>query len=512
MIFTGILFGNNERCTKNKTIETEMPPCFVDLNLDQIIHAITAPKEEYNLTPFYYTILNSIDDIVYRQKIMQDIENTLYHPIGRFAENMCEMRKYLVKSEKFYYKYQQESCFLDAADIYCDLIETLYSDLTNAKVKSQGFLLFTKYLANYLQSESFISLREEVKTLKTALSSIQYRIRINGLRVQVVYPNAETNYGNEIETVFAKFREGAVKDYLLKYSDPEDMNAVEAQILDGVAYLYPDIFSRLDIFCEKHPRYWDDTIVIFDREVQFYMAYIDYIENIRQSGLKFCYPEISDSDKKIHAFETFDLALAKKLVEENTTVVVNDFSLRDKERIMVVSGPNQGGKTTFARTFGQLHFLACLGLPVPGKEARLFLPDKIFTHFEKEENIKSLNGKLQEELIRIYTVLQQATPNSIVILNEIFNSTTLTDQIFLSKKIMEKLIHSDLLGVWVTFIDEIASFAEQTVSMVSAVDRENQSLRTYKIERKPANGLVYALSIARKYRLTYRFLKERLNK
>ena len=40
---------------KNKTVETEMPSCFVDLNLDQIIHAITTPKEEYNLTPFYYT-------------------------------------------------------------------------------------------------------------------------------------------------------------------------------------------------------------------------------------------------------------------------------------------------------------------------------------------------------------------------------------------------------------------------------------------------------------------------
>ncbi|MCL1938593.1 MAG: hypothetical protein FWF52_09395 [Candidatus Azobacteroides sp.] len=48
MIFSGILFGNNERSTKNKTIETEMPSCFVDLNLDQIIHAIAAPKEEYN--------------------------------------------------------------------------------------------------------------------------------------------------------------------------------------------------------------------------------------------------------------------------------------------------------------------------------------------------------------------------------------------------------------------------------------------------------------------------------
>ncbi|MRN79939.1 DNA mismatch repair protein MutS, partial [Brucella sp. 10RB9210] len=115
-------------------------------------------------------------------------------------------------------------------------------------------------------------------------------------------------------------------------------------------------------------------------------------------------PVVSETSKAVLADDCFDLPLAQKLTGQKTPVVTNSFQLSGKERIFIVSGPNQGGKTTFARTFGQLHYLASLGLPVPGKKAELFLPDRIFTHFEKEESPDSLRGKLEDDLFRIHAI------------------------------------------------------------------------------------------------------------
>ena len=119
--------------------------------------------------------------------------------------------------------------------------------------------------------------------------------------------------------------------------------------------------------------------------------------------------------------------------------------------------------------FGQLHHLAALGLPVPGSEARLLLADQVFTHFEREEDLSTLQSKLEEELGRLREILERATRNSVLIMNESFTSTTLQDAQFVGTQVLRQIIDRDIVCVCVTFVDELASLSDATVSMMSTV-------------------------------------------
>lgn len=506
-LFHSILFRN----ASDRVESREVPACFHDLHLGQLIDAITLNFKNYDLGPFFNSPLTELDAIVYRQEVMRDLEDdAAMKAVKAFSQAMSSMRDHLVRADKSYYPYEKERWFLDAVNLYCNAVERLRGALAAINLRSRGLQGFRDFLGQYTLSDSYKTLAANTRNLSHDLSSIRYDLWIQEGKCTVRQFNSEIDYSKAVEETFARFRRGAVKDYLAELSVHAGMNHIQAQILEGVSRLYPDVFASLKSFHAANGGYLDHTIACFDREIQFYVASLDYIARFRAAGLKFCFPELSAARKKIKCQNTFDIALAGKLVQEKKPVVTNNFSLCGAERIFVVSGPNQGGKTTFARTFGQVHYLARLGCPVPGTEAQLFLFDHLFTHFEREEDIQNLHGKLHDDLVRIRQILDRATPRSIVIMNELFSSTTLSDALFLSKKIMARISELDLLSVWVTFLTEMTTFNEKTVSVVSTVDPHDPAIRTFKLERKPAEGIAYALAVAEKHRVTYQQLKERI--
>ncbi len=245
MTFHSILFERTEDSIQNETLEA--PTFFVDVNLDQIIDTITADRQEYNLKPFFYIPLNTIDAITYRHEILQNLENNiLFEYIQAFAKQMRVMRERLAQAEKLYYTYQKERWFVDAVEMYCDAVSRLVQHLSLVHVQSRGFLAFGEYVADYANSSRFTSLLAETKKLKADLSSVKYCLLIQGNRIKVRKYESEIDYSVDVEETFAKFKQGAVKDYRVKFQSWLDMNHVEAQILDLVARLYPDIFSNLE--------------------------------------------------------------------------------------------------------------------------------------------------------------------------------------------------------------------------------------------------------------------------
>jgi DNA mismatch repair protein MutS len=489
----------------------EAPAFFADLNCDQIVAAITSGREAYDLKPFFHARLHRAAAITFRQEVMQDLEDaSLHERVTSFAAGMQHVRDHLLRSEKSHYQEQRQAWFLDAIRVYCQAVSAFADGLAPLDPTSAGFRGFRAYLMRYAGSAHFNALATEARDIKATLDAVDYCVHIRGNGFTVRRSQGETDYSAEVEATFNKFKQGAVRDYLVKFSDSEAMNHVEAKILEFVAKLNSEAFGALSHFCQRRSDFMDRSLVAFDREVQFYIAYMEYIAGLKRAGLYFCYPRICEKSGEVSSRDGFDIALAHKLVGDRAPVVCNDFDLSRDERVLVISGPNQGGKTTFARAFGQLHYLASLGLPVPGREAQLLLCDEIFTHFEKEEKVKNLRGKLEDDLMRIRDVVLQATAQSIIVMNEVFTSTTIQDETFLSKKVLEEIIARGSLCVWVTFVDELASFAPQTVSMVSVIAPDNPTQRTFKIVRKPADGLAYAMAIAQKYRLTYSAITERI--
>jgi DNA mismatch repair protein MutS len=509
--FGSILFPPADHPRRSRDDAAGPPGHFRDLNLDQLVEDILVGWQDYELASVFYDAPLSLDTIAYRQAVFRDLEDdAVAAAIATFADGMRAMRRALAAARQTAYAYERERWMLGAAAAYCDGAERLAETLQQLPVRSGGMAAFRAFLVWYVASGDFQRLAKGVRTVLAELSAIRYGILITGGTVAVLPYGGEADYSAVVEGTFAKFRQGNVKDYRVKIAEGGALNHVEALVLDGVAQLHPTAFAALDAFCVRHSEFASEILVRFDREVQFYRSYLAFLRRLRRTDLAFCYPVVSTTSKAIAARDAFDAALASKLLPRGERVVRNDFQLCGDERVFVVTGSNQGGKTTFARMVAQMHYLASLGCLVPGTEARLFLFDRLFVNFERPEDLLTLRGKLQADLVRMHAILSEATPSSLVILNEVFSSTTAQDAEYLTRRILGRIVQLDLLAVCVTFLDDIASCDRKTVSLVSRVDPRRPTVRTFKVERRPPDGLAYAVALAAEHHVTYEWLKRRM--
>lgn len=487
------------------------PACFRDLNLDQFVAAIAQDREEYDLAPFLHTALVSEGDVRYRQQALRDLDRPELRAIAEdFGRRMRQVRDQLDLAGQMHYQLQRSRLFLTAARMYCEAVDSLAAELAQAGPRSAALTALSAYLSAHVASGPHAALREDVRETHEALGRVRYTLQIKGSRIKVAAYDDEPDYSDEVRATFSKFAQAGAQEHRSKFQDLLEADHIEAGLLERVSWLFPEPFGALAAFFERWQDFGDPVVTRFDREVQFYLGYLDYIAPLRAAGLKFCYPDVSAQRKRVVVSDGFDLVLAAKLIAERQPIVTNDVGLDGADRLLVVTGPNQGGKTTYARAFGQLLYLASLGMLVPGSAAAVFLAEQIFTHFEREEDIQTLSGKLQDDLVRLHEVFAQASGDSVIILNEIFTSTALADALALSTRLLARVTALDCICVCVTFLDELASFSPQTVSMVAAIDPADPVRRTFRLVRRPADGFAYAEAVADKYRLSYEQVSSRL--
>jgi DNA mismatch repair protein MutS len=478
----------------------------LDLNLDQVFAAVTRGREDLGLSSVFYTPLRHLEDVAYRHEVLADLAQPPIQAVVRaFGEAMRQTRLVLNTARSLRNAWQRERHFVDAVLAYGDAVSALASALPFLEPGSRGMSAFAEYLRGYHSSPGFAELMDRATEIVTTLGGLRYSLHIRGARVTVSAYQDEPDYTRELAGVTVRFTEDAATDYTARFRSPLDMNSVESQVLDLVARRNPGPFGALHEYFGRHQGFLDPAVTTFDRDSQFYLAYLDFIEPLRDTGLPFCCPSLSTTPGRVRAQGAFDLALAATIAPGPSPargVVTNDFDLGPAERIVVVTGPNNGGKTTFARAFGQLHYLASLGLPVPAREAELVLADGVFTSFQQAERLGTLRGHLEEELVHIHDIIERASARSVIVMNESFSSTTLRDAAVLGRAVFAQLVDRGSLCAFVTFVDELATANEATVSLSATVHPDDPVRRTYKVVRKPPEGRAYAAALAERYGLT----------
>jgi len=256
-------------------------------------------------------------------------------------------------------------------------------------------------------------------------------------------------------------------------------------------------------------------------ELAFYLGAVRLIERLRAAGLPVCRPEIAPAEARLCVIEdayNLNLALRALGADEAGRIVTNAVRFDEAARIFILTGPNQGGKTTYAQAIGLAQVLAQAGLYVPGSSARISPVDAIYTHFPVEEAPETEAGRLGEEAARLSQIFAQATRASLIILNESLSSTGAGESLYLAADLVRILRLLGARAVFATHLHDLAASvdalnaepggASQVVSLVSHVEEQPsaegpQIRQTYRIEPGPPRGRSYAREIAARYGIGY---------
>ena len=252
-------------------------------------------------------------------------------------------------------------------------------------------------------------------------------------------------------------------------------------------------------------------------EFLYYVRWAEYVKRHVENGFVFSKASLlsDQGDARMRAQGFYNLKLAD-FVNSASDIVVNDLDFDDSKNLYLLTGANRGGKTTITQAVGLLYILAQGGIFVPAQKFGFTPVDDIFTHYPADEDKTLDYGRLGEECKRFRELFAECTPESLLLLNETFSTTSFEEGFFIAKDAVRAILKKGTRCIYNTHMHKLAadidslnteSAAEGAlVKAESLVALSDGGQRSFKVKVAPPQGMSYARDIAEKYGVTYEML------
>ena len=297
--------------------------------------------------------------------------------------------------------------------------------------------------------------------------------------------------------------------------------------------LFRDLAKVLETVCQPIARTLRRYITLqssflagLSGDIAFYLAAVKLMRQLQARGLPLCRPDIAPMAERVCDLkDAYNLNLALHLMDQDQggdAIVKNDVHMDANGRILILTGPNQGGKTTYVQMVGLCQILAQLGLWAPAAQARISPVDGVYTHYPIEENSAKATGRFGDEAQRLSDIFSGATRHSLILLNESLASTNAGESLYIAQDLVRILRRMGTRAIFATHLHELAADVavlnaqtpgdSQVMSLVASrlEAGADGAQRSYQIAPGQPMGRSYAREIAAKYGIGYEQLMSRL--
>ena len=288
---------------------------------------------------------------------------------------------------------------------------------------------------------------------------------------------------------------------------PRQMDSAASMLASRIARKLRDTLSRyLNVSVRD--------IAALIPELVFYTRWAEFIEKKTKEGWRFCKPEARQEKTGPAGMEAQGLYNLKLISSEKPEAVVpNDLAFDETNRVYVLTGANRGGKTTVTQAVGQLFLLAQSGVSVPADRFVYDPADRVLTHFPADEDRTLDLGRLGEECRRFKEIFSGTTPDSLLLLNETFSTTSFEEGYFIAADAVRAILQRGARTIYNTHMHKLAQDLDTEINTgeakgkaVSLVAETKDGKHSFRVKVAPPEGRSFARDIAEKYGVTYESL------